>query len=390
VAADLTGSGEPRLDARTRALDLAYRRALRPALFASYGGDAERVHELTLSAIERLGQSPRALRSVAALAGGPRYPVTVAGIDFPGVVGVAAGLDKNGRGVKAWSALGFGHAELGTVTAAAQPGNPQPRLFRLRDSRAIINRMGFNNAGAAALADRLERAGVRRGNSAVGMPVGVSIGKTKTTPLAEATEDYLTSFRLLAPYADYLAVNVSSPNTPGLRSLQDRASLHELVVELVAEARLLAGPGGVAVPVFVKIAPDLTEAALDEVLDVCTDAGVQGLVATNTTLARDGVSPVDVGRADQPGGLSGAPLAARARQVVRHLTRASALPVIGVGGILTRDDASAMLDAGASLLQLYTGYIYGGPALVRQINQLDPTRTGRPGPGVPQQQERPQ
>ena len=332
MAADLTRSGEPRVDVGTRTLDLAYRRALRPVLFSSYGGDAERVHELTLSAIERLGESPRALRAVAALAAGPRHPVTVAGINFPGLVGVAAGLDKNGRGVKAWSALGFGHAELGTVTAAAQPGNTQPRLFRLRDSRAIINRMGFNNAGAAALADRLERAGVRRGNGVVGMPVGVSIGKTKTTPLAEATEDYLTSFRLLAPYADYLAVNVSSPNTPGLRSLQYRASLHELVVELVAEARLLAGPGRVPVPIFVKIAPDLSEAALDEVLDVCTDSGVRGLVATNTTLARDGVSPADVGRADQPGGLSGAPLAVRARQVVRYLTRASDLPVIGVGG----------------------------------------------------------
>ncbi len=355
---------------RRSALDVGYRRVLRPALFGSYGGDAERVHELTLAAIARLGSSRAALRAVSALTAGPRHPVTVAGIDFPGLVGVAAGLDKNGVGVHAWSSLGFSHAELGTVTARAQPGNPEPRLFRLRQSEAIINRMGFNNAGAAALADRLRLAGVLRGNGAVGMPVGVSIGKTKTTPLAAATEDYLTSFRLLAPYADYVAVNVSSPNTPGLRSLQDRACLHELVVELVAEAALLAGPDGTPLPVFVKIAPDLSDAALDEVLDVCTDGGVQGLVATNTTVARSGISPTDVGWADQAGGLSGAPLTVRAREVVRYLTSSSRLPVIGVGGIMTAADASAMLDAGASLLQVYTGYVYAGPALVSAINQL--------------------
>jgi dihydroorotate dehydrogenase len=259
------------------------------------------------------------------------------------------------------------------VTASAQPGNERPRLFRLPASQAIINRMGFNNAGAAALAERLRRAGVRRGNRAAGMPIGVSIGKTKATPLSEATEDYLTSFRLLAPYADYVAVNVSSPNTPGLRSLQDRAALHELVVELVAESRLLAASGS-AVPIFVKIAPDLSEAALDEVLDVSLDAGVQGLVATNTTLARDGLRALDLSLAAQPGGLSGAPLTARARAVVRHLTRSSDLPVIGVGGIMTADDASAMLDAGAALLQVYTGYIYAGPGLVAAINQLTPSQ----------------
>jgi len=292
-------------------------------------------------------------------------------------VGVAAGLDKNGVGIKAWSALGFGHAELGTVTSRAQPGNDTPRLFRLPESRALVNRMGFNNLGAAALAERLAAAGVARGNGAVGMPVGVSIGKTKTTPLEEATEDYLTSFRLVAPYADYVAVNVSSPNTPGLRSLQDRAALHELVVELVAEAKLRTGPGA-PVPVFVKIAPDLTDAALDEVLSVCLDAGVAGLVATNTTLSRDGLRPVDAVRAAESGGLSGAPLTVRARRLVSYLRSSTQLPVIGVGGILTGDDARAMLDAGADLLQLYTGYVYGGPALVAEINRLTAAdRVGR-------------
>ena len=178
----------------------------------------------------------------------------MAGIEFPGVVGLAAGMDKNGVALRAWGALGFGHVELGTVTAHAQPGNERPRVFRLPRSRALINRMGFNNAGAAALAGRLDAAGVARGNRALGIPVGVSIGKTKTTPLAEAAEDYLTSLRLLAPYADYLAVNVSSPNTPGLRSLQDADTLAELVAALVGEARRIAahGPG---LPILVKLAP---------------------------------------------------------------------------------------------------------------------------------------
>ena len=356
---------------RRGVLDVGYRRLLRPLLFTSYGGDAERVHEATLAALARLGESPAALRALSAVTAGPAHPVTVAGVRFPGLVGVAAGLDKNGLGVKAWAALGFSHAELGTVTARPQPGNDRPRLFRLPDSRAVVNRMGFNNQGAAALADRLRAAGVVRGNGAVGMPLGVSIGKTRTTPLAEATEDYLTSFRTVAPYADYVAVNVSSPNTPGLRALQDRAALHELVVELVTEARVPAGTSG-PVPVFVKLAPDLTTPALDELLEVCLDAGVAGLVATNTTLGRDGIAPRDAARGAESGGLSGAPLSRRAREVVAHLTAAADLPVIGVGGIMTRDDAQAMLDAGASLLQLYTGYIYGGPALVRSINELDP------------------
>lgn len=362
---------------RERVLELGYARALRPLLFASCGGDAERVHDLTLAAIGRIGDHPAVLRTVARLTSAPRRPVTVAGIDFPGVVGVAAGLDKNGVGVKAWAALGFGHAELGTVTALPQPGNDRPRLFRLPESRGIVNRMGFNNLGAAALAARLHGVGVRRGNGAVGMPVGVSIGKTKTTSLASATEDYLTSFRLLAPYADYVAVNVSSPNTPGLRSLQDRAALHELVVELVAESRLLAGETS-AVPLFVKVAPDLTRPALDELLFVCVDAGVAGLVATNTTLAREELHPSEARLGQQAGGLSGAPLTRRAREVVRYLSAAADLPVIGVGGLMTADDATAMLDAGARLLQLYTGYIYGGPGLVAAVNARSATTRSSP------------
>jgi dihydroorotate dehydrogenase len=280
-------------------------------------------------------------------------------------------MDKRGVGVRAWSALGFSHAELGTVTARPQPGNKRPRLFRLPASQAIVNRMGFNNDGAESLARRLDAAGVRRGNGALGLAVGVSIGKTKTTPLSEATADYLNSLRLLAPYADYVAVNVSSPNTPGLRSLQDRAALAELVEALVAESRVTSTTSP-PVPVFVKIAPDLDDAGLDEVVEVCESAGAGGLIATNTTLSREGVARADAELGRETGGLSGAPLAARAREVVRYLTDRSRLPVIGVGGILSAADGQAMLDAGAALVQVYTGFVYRGPALVAELNRLSP------------------
>jgi dihydroorotate dehydrogenase len=354
----------------TSVLDVGFRRLVRPILFRTGEGDPELAHEQTLRLIARVGES-RAARTVAsACCVGRQFPVTVAGVEFPALAGLAAGMDKNGVGLHAWAALGFGHVELGTVTAAPQPGNDRPRLFRLPQSRAVINRMGFNNAGAAALADRLAAAGVRRGNSALGLPVGISIGKTKATPLAEATEDYLRSLRLLAGYADYLVVNVSSPNTPGLRSLQDAETLRELVGALVAEAGRLAGPG-TPVPIFVKVAPDLSEPALEEVVEVCEGSGAQGLIATNTTLLRDGLAPADQWKASQAGGLSGAPLTRRAREVVRFLADRTSLPIIGVGGIMTRDDGAAMLDAGASLLQVYTGYIYGGPSLVSSLNRLN-------------------
>ena len=348
-----------------------YRRVLRPVLFAAYGGDAERVHDATLNALRRLGGIRPARTALAALCGDPGPPVTVAGIEFPGLVGLAAGMDKDGVALRAWAALGFGHVELGTVTAYAQPGNERPRLFRLPKSRALVNRMGFNNAGAAALADELAVAGVARGNRALGIPVGVSIGKTKSTPLAEAVEDYLTSLRLLAPYADYVAINVSSPNTPGLRSLQDADTLTELVAALVAEARRIAAPRP-GVPILVKLAPDLTEDALEQALEVCETAGAAGLVAANTTLAREHLHPEDRDGANQAGGLSGAPLTQQARAVVTFLAKRTELPIIAVGGIMSRADGQAMLDAGARLLQVYTGFVYSGPALVAELNRLGP------------------
>ncbi|HEU5110097.1 MAG TPA: quinone-dependent dihydroorotate dehydrogenase, partial [Micromonosporaceae bacterium] len=280
-------------------------------------------------------------------------PRTVFGIDFPSVVGLAAGMDKDGVALKAWPALGFGHVEVGTVTAHAQPGNERPRLFRLPSHEAIVNRMGFNNAGAAALADRLAALGP------LDVPLGISLGKSKVTPLDEAVEDYLTSYNLLHPYADYIAVNVSSPNTPGLRTLQDKSALGALLGALVGRK-----------PVLVKIAPDLTEPAIAELLEVCLAYGAAGVIATNTTLSRDGLAAAERGVGDaEAGGLSGRPLTARAREVVSfvHRETGGALPVIGVGGILDPDDAARLFDAGASLVQLYTGFIYRGPALVRAI-----------------------
>jgi len=279
----------------------------------------------------------------------------VFGLRFPNPVGLAAGMDKDGAALAAWPALGFGFVEVGTVTWHAQPGNDRPRVFRLRASEAVVNRMGFNNAGARALADRLAALPARP------VPLGVSLGKSRVTDLSGAVEDYLASCRVLRPYADYLAVNVSSPNTPGLRALQDRGHLTELLAALRTEA---AGT-----PMLVKIAPDLTDHAIAELVAVCLDHGVAGVIATNTTLARTGLQPADVLAGAQAGGLSGAPLAARAREVVAfvHRESAGALPIIGVGGITHPDDAVRLMDAGAALVQLYTGLLYRGPGLVRAI-----------------------
>ena len=324
---------------------------VRPVLFRVGGGDAERAHEFTLRHLARLGTRSRALlRSRYAVA----RPVEVFGVRFPNPVGLAAGMDKNGLALPVWPALGFGFVEVGTVTAHAQSGNEKPRLFRLRDSEAIINRMGFNNEGAAALATRLDRLGP------LGYPLGISLGKSKITPLDEAVDDYLTSYNALRRHADYIAVNVSSPNTPGLRSLQDKSALASLLGALVGRT-----------PVLVKIAPDLTEPAIAELLEVCLARGAAGVIATNTTLSRDGLAAADQARAAEAGGLSGRPLTEQARKVVRfvHEETGGALPIIGVGGVMDPDDAARLFDAGASLVQLYSGFIYRGPALVKAVAQ---------------------
>lgn len=361
---------------RRAVLRTGYTRVLRPVLFASHGGDPEDVHDATLTRLTRLAAHPGWVSAAARLTAVPARPVELAGISFPGPVGLAAGMDKGARAVTAWRALGFSHVEVGTVTSRAQPGNPRPRMFRAPASGGLVNRMGFNNDGAAEVASRLAAAGVLRGNGAAGIPVGISIGKSKLTPLDEAVGDYVTSLRTLAPHADYVAVNVSSPNTPGLRSLQDGDQLRELLHALVSESRSLAiGSSAGPVPVLVKVAPDLGDGALDEVLQVGTDTGVRGLIATNTTVGRSGLAEPDRGLVDEAGGLSGTPLRARALEVVRRLADGSGLPVIGVGGIMAAADAEAMFDAGARLVQLYTGFVYAGPSLVADITALHHRRT---------------
>ncbi|HEX6872374.1 MAG TPA: quinone-dependent dihydroorotate dehydrogenase [Micromonosporaceae bacterium] len=336
-----------------------FERTVRPMLFRVGGADAEQAHEWTLRRLAALSRQRLALAALRRMFAVDQ-PREVFGLRFANPVGLAAGMDKDGVALPAWPSLGFGFVEVGTVTWHAQPGNDRPRMFRLRRSEAVINRMGFNNAGARALADRL------RASGPMGVPLGVSLGKSRRTGLADAVEDYLASLRVLYPYGDYFAINVSSPNTPGLRQLQDRAQLAELLAALRAEATRLAGAAA-AKPLLVKIAPDLTEPAIADLLAVCLEYRVAGVIATNTTLARTGLAPADVARAEFAGGLSGRPLTARAREVVAFVHRETGgrLPIIGVGGITGPADALRLADAGASLVQLYTGFVYHGPALVR-------------------------
>lgn len=343
----------------TSPMTLAYDRLLRPGLYAANGHDAETVHHRTLAALAAAARVPGATAAATALAR-VNVPVDVLGIRFPNRVGLAAGMDKDGRALDAWPALGFGFVEVGTVTRHAQPGNPRPRMFALDASDAVLNRMGFNNAGADALADRLA---AHRPD----YPLGISLGKSKVTPLADAVEDYRYSFARLAPFADYVAVNVSSPNTPGLRELQDKSALADIVSALVADSRTAGSRSGRPVPVLVKVAPDLTFDALADVLDVIAEHGAAGVIATNTTLSREGLAPADARFADEAGGLSGSPLRARSREVVAFLReQAPDLPIIGVGGISCAEDALAMMDAGADLVQVYSAFVLHGPALVRE------------------------
>jgi dihydroorotate dehydrogenase len=338
---------------------------LRPAMYRLGHNDPEVVHERTIRALGTLSGLPPAL---AALQRQYRVesPVTVLGLRFPNRVGLAAGMDKDGRALHAWPALGFGFVEVGTVTRLPQPGNPRPRLFQLGATDAIINRMGFNNAGADALAQRLASGG------RPAVPLGISIGKSKAASLEDAVADYQASLRSLYPHADYFAVNVSSPNTPGLRTLQDRGALSELLEELrTTSANLARQASRTPTPLLVKVAPDLTDDALGELLDVCVEHGVAGIIATNTTLVREDVAGADAPLAKEIGGLSGKPLAARSREVVRfvHEHTDGALPIIGVGGILGPRDAELMIEAGASLVQIYTGFALHGPGVIKRVNR---------------------
>ena len=326
----------------------------RPLLFAL---DAEQVHGLTLVALRvshRLG--------LLGLAGAPlpAQPVELMGLTFANRIGLAAGFDKNATCVDAMGALGFGFVEVGTLTPRSQEGNPRPRVFRLSKARAVINRMGFPNEGVAAAAVRLRR---RRYTGVC----GVNIGKNATTPLEQATGDYVTALQAVYEYADYVTINVSSPNTQGLRQLQEGAQLRPLLQALLETRAELAERIGWKVPLVVKLSPDLAAEDLAATAQVIRELALDGVIATNTTLDRTHVEGLT--HADRPGGLSGAPLRARALAVVRDLRALLGpdVPLIGVGGISSAADATAMLAAGADLIQVYTGLIYRGPALVREL-----------------------
>lgn len=333
--------------------------AARSLLFAL---DAETSHHIALAGLAAAGCLPGAIEP---LPGRPRH---LLGLEFRNPVGLAAGLDKDARAVEGLARLGFGFIEVGTVTPRPQPGNPRPRLFRLPESRALINRLGFNNLGAGAMAGRLEA--LRRRGRLGATVLGVNVGKNKDTPLDAAAEDYAAAMTAVYPFADYLTMNLSSPNTPGLRTLQSADALAGLLGRVQEAGASLAQRHGRRVPVLLKIAPDLAAEDVEIIAAAVTRFGVDGLIATNTTITRPGLE--DEPAAAEAGGLSGAPLHPLALQTVARLRRAldPAVPIIGVGGILDAAGGQALLDQGADLLQIYTGFIYRGPALIRELARL--------------------
>ena len=328
-----------------------YERFVRPVLFSL---DAEIAHQLTMCLLGNASHFDLALRVLRSFRPSSQ-PKTLFGLRFPNPIGLAAGLDKNGVALPAWAALGFGFIEIGTVTARAQPGNPKPRIFRLPEQQALINRLGFNNDGADAMAHRL--AALRESRRWPAVPVGINIGKSKATPLDQATDDYLYSFRLLREFADYMTLNISSPNTPGLRELQGPEKLSELLHAISNEA------GTAPKPLVVKISPDLSGGELKAILAVCDENGVSGIIATNTTLDHSSIAP----QLDQAGGLSGAPLREKSTACVREIAARSTIPIIASGGIRDAESAHEKFQAGAQLIQLYTGLVYRGPQLLREI-----------------------
>ncbi len=330
----------------------------RPLLFSM---DAEAAHDLTLSLLARGQGTPLqwAWRSETV-----SDPLELAGLTFPNRVGMAAGLDKNARCIDALGAMGFGFVEVGTVTPRAQPGNPKPRMFRLPAAQALINRLGFNNDGLEEFVANVKRARFRTQPGESPMLLGLNIGKNASTPIDNATSDYLECLEGVYPHADYVTVNISSPNTQNLRALQGDAALDGLLGAIAERRELLAQDHGRRVPIFVKIAPDLDEHQVDVIAQALERHGMDGVIATNTTLARDAVQGLP--HAQQTGGLSGAPVLEASNQVIRQLRAGlgSRFPIIGVGGILSAEDAVSKIRAGADVVQIYTGLIYEGPALV--------------------------
>lgn len=332
-------------------------RLFRPLLFRL---DPERAHAFSLRLMNAVGRSQWLTSLLCRGYAAPHHPVKVFGLTFPNPVGLAAGYDKDGLGWRGLACLGFGHIEVGTVTPLPQPGNPAPRLFRLPEDQALINRLGFPGKGAAYVARQLQGKRPRQ------VLLGVNLGKNADTPLDQAASDYLELMQVFARLADYLVINVSSPNTTGLRRLQARQALSELLYALVEKRRWLAVENGRRTPLLVKLAPDLEDDELDDALEVLISHRVDGVVATNTTTRRDSLRSAS---AREPGGLSGAPLRARSTQAVRRLVERSQgkLPVVAVGGVMSCDDLKEKLDAGAALVQVYTGLVYRGPGLVKEL-----------------------
>ena len=337
----------------------------RPLLF---GMDPETAHELTLDMLARGQGTPL---QCAWAAQRVDDPITLAGLRFPNRVGLAAGLDKNARAIDAFAAMGFGFVEVGTVTPLAQPGNPKPRIFRLPARNALINRLGFNNEGLDAFIRNVKNSRFhgesRQPSAGQRMMLGLNIGKNAATPMERATDDYLVGLAGVYPYADYVTVNISSPNTQNLRDLQSDAALDALLSALKSRQAELADEHGKQVPLFLKIAPDLDESQVQAIADALRRHGIEGVIATNTTLAREAVAGLP--HADEAGGLSGAPVLQASNRVIGQLRAALGhdFPIIGVGGILSGADAVSKIDAGADVVQIYTGLIYKGPGLVREV-----------------------
>ncbi|MEY8199830.1 MAG: quinone-dependent dihydroorotate dehydrogenase [Colwellia sp.] len=328
--------------------------AIRKVLFQF---DAETIHELTIKGLKSTGKSPLNVFYKQQV---KDKPLTVMGINFPNPVGLAAGLDKNAECINAFASMGFGFVEVGTVTPRPQPGNDKPRIFRLPEANAVINRMGFNNKGVDYLVSQVQAANFKG-------VLGINIGKNKDTPEENAKDDYLHCMRKVYDLATYITVNISSPNTPGLRSLQYGDALNELLSVLKTEQTVLTEKYGKYIPLAVKIAPDLTSDEVKSIAKSLIDNGIDGVIATNTTLSREGVEGLEFGT--EQGGLSGQPVKEKSTLVIKLLSEAldNKLPIIGVGGIASSDDANEKLQAGASLVQVYTGFIYQGPPLVKEI-----------------------
>ncbi len=347
----------------------------RPFLF---GLDPEAAHDLTMASLACTQGTPL---SLAYRAERIRDPVMLAGLRFPNRVGLAAGLDKNARCIDGLAAMGFGFVEVGTVTPKPQQGNPKPRMFRLPDARALINRLGFNNDGLAAFIANVQRAQFARSPAADRPLLGLNIGKNATTPIESAVDDYLICLDGVYPHADYVTVNISSPNTQNLRALQGDAALDALLGSIADRRESLSQTHKKRVPIFIKIAPDLDEAQIEMIAATLKRHGMDGVVATNTTLNREAV--MGLHHADEAGGLSGAPLLAASNRVISKLRAAlgAAFPIIGVGGVMNGADAVSKIKAGADVVQVYTGLIYHGPGLVSQAalaikNSSGPIRTG--------------